>query len=1024
MSLSTSQRAAVERRGQDVCCVAGPGSGKTFVLVERFASLVESGVDPARILAITFTEKAATQIKDRVVRRFKDRQSIRRAVERAQVSTIHGLCRSLLSEHSIRAGIDPQFKVMDELGAAVEQSAAMDRVLDSLAANRRDSFLELAARWKSEKMERDLLSLYPRLRSAGGARRALSSLPAYQPEALAERFARELLSLLATPMKQTAGARKREAAAREWVARLGQEDLLEWSRALPFDGRSGSPGDPVRESIDSLREQLLAVRREAVGAAHQHLLPFVRDLFELFEEEYERRKRALAALDFDDLESKALALLERDPAVQQQVQERFDAVLMDELQDTNPIQWRIVDHIRRPSRFFAVGDPNQSIFGFRGAEPELFSRFRDSVKAGGEIDVLTENYRSRQEILDAATGALARSGRGVTEHKLTAAKPFPASSQPAVELLLAGGDADDILWTARRLRELYGTLLIGEEGKQRPARFSDMAILARTATPFGRIQEALARFGIPYKVERGSNFFEEPPVIDLVNLLRALDNPDDDIALFGVLRSPLFGVTDEEIALCRLEQRLAPPRAAERLDQLRCSIADAAPQPALARFLDETGFFARLAPQASANVAKFFSLLDKLAEEQPGDLRAWLDSIDQLRDSGKETSAPVLDAGDAITVLTIHKAKGLEFPIVAVVNVQASARGDTAPIAFRPELGLGLRWRDPSDVNQGIGDPIFNAVRVEDSRIGDGEEDRLLYVAMTRAEEKLLLSWREGTQGMGSDWPALITQGLSARIDEGAVAVLHCSGEPEILPPPEVFQAEPPPLITPVTETPAETGAVAVTTLAVFENCPWRYYLQFLAGWPQPETEPEWLEGSTEPGGAAFGTEVHNALAGLPAGEAARELAASFTSSGLGQRAASALKIFNEFDFLIELEGHLLRGQIDLWFEDGGGVVLVDYKTDRALDEARLAQYSMQLRYYALALEKLNGRLPDEAWLFDLRGSKPHSVGLTRPELDECLETWRRFQRMRSAMEYPARPGGQCARCPYSAGVCSSAQQS
>jgi CRISPR/Cas system-associated exonuclease Cas4 (RecB family) len=184
------------------------------------------------------------------------------------------------------------------------------------------------------------------------------------------------------------------------------------------------------------------------------------------------------------------------------------------------------------------------------------------------------------------------------------------------------------------------------------------------------------------------------------------------------------------------------------------------------------------------------------------------------------------------------------------------------------------------------------------------------------------------------------------------------------------------------------------------------------------------LEGSTEPGGAAFGSEVHNALAGLPAGEAARELAASFTSSALGQRAASSLNKFNEFDFLIELDGHLLRGQIDLWFEDGGGVVLVDYKTDRTLDEARLARYSRQLRFYALALEKLNGRLPDEAWLFDLRGSKPHSVSLTRPDLDECLEVWRRFQSMRGAMEYPARPGAQCARCPYSAGACPSAQQS
>ncbi len=997
MSLSPAQQGAVGRRNQDVCCVAGPGSGKTFVLVERFAALVASGLEPAKVLAITFTDKAATQIKERLVKRFDDQRDIRRAVERAQVSTIHGLCNALLSEHAIRAGLDPQFKVIDELAAGMEQASAMDRVLDSLLENRRAEFLELAAKWKSENLSGDLLRVFPRIRTAGGAARALGRLPMYEPMAKAATLARDIEVLLATPAKQTPGTVQREQNARQWIARLETEDLLEWSKALPFRGRTGAAGDPIKESIILLKEQLAAVRREAIGAAHQHLLPLVRDIFTLFEEEYARRKRALAALDFDDLEEKALALLDRDSVVRSLVQERFDAILMDELQDTNPIQWQIVDRIRRPGRFFAVGDLNQSIFRFRSAEPELFRQYRETVEnAGGAVDILQENYRSRQPILDAAVSVLVPVNRGVAAHSLLGVKQFPVSGEPAVEMLRVGADDNEFLWVASRLRALYGTLMIGEEGEQRPARFSDMAILARAKTSFPKIQDALGRFGIPYFVERGSNFFEEPAIIDLVNLMRVLQQPDDDIALFGVLRSPLFGVSDEEIALLRLERGLAPPAAAARLDALRRVIIDAPPQPALAQFLDETGYWGRLGSQAHADAVKFFTLLDGLAEDHPGDLEEWLQQIDQMRADGKETTAPILEAGDAVTVLSIHKSKGLEYPIVAVVNLHSPTRSDTNPVGFHASIGLGLRWRDPADPNQGIEDPVLNAVRGLDSRQQEGEDDRLLYVAMTRAEERLLLSWRDTSRGRKSEWPRMIEAGLAQAISPGFASMTDLSGQPDIPPPPVLADVPSPPAVVPLRQDPPDTGAVAVTSLSVFASCPWRYYLQSVVAWPQPDLELEVVEGSTEPGGTSFGTRVHDALAGLPADEAAHQMAANFINSDLGRRASRALRTFKEFDFLVELEGYLLRGQIDLWFEEPAGVVLVDYKTDRSLTPERLTQYEMQLRFYALALRKLTGELPVEVWLFDLRASKPQPVSLNVSELDDCLAAWRGFQAIRA----------------------------
>jgi ATP-dependent exoDNAse (exonuclease V) beta subunit len=999
------------------------------VLVERFASLVASGIDAARILAITFTEKAATQIKDRVVKRFEREPELRRAVERAPVSTIHGLCNSILSEHAIRVGIDPQFKVMDELAAKVEQSAAMESVLDKVAAERRETFLEFAGKWKSEDVARDLLGAFPRIRGAGGVARALAQTPRYDPRRAARELVGELEALLSAQIKHTEGTRRREAAAREWISRMEASDLLEWSARLPFDGRTGSKGDPIKDSIDSLKEKLEGVRREAIAAAQEHLIPFVRDIYSLFEQEYARRKRIGAMLDFDDLEERTAELLESEAETRRAIQERFDAILMDELQDTNPIQWRIVNLIRRPNRFFAVGDLNQSIFGFRSAEPALFREYGRSVReSGGEIDRLEENYRSRQAILDAATGVLVPVNRGVDKHRLVSGKSFPPREEPAVEILKASADSDDLMWLARRLRDLHGTLEVGEEGKRRKARFSDMAILARTTTPFAGIQAALTRFGIPFVVERGSNFFEEPVVLDLVNLLRVLHQPDDDIALFGVLRSPLFGVADEEIAKLRLEGRIAPAAAQDRLDRLRRDTAGIPPQPALARLLDETGYLERLQRQGRADLVKFFSLLDQLEEESPGNLGAWIDRIDELRSDAKETSAPILEAGDAVTVLSIHKSKGLEFPIVAVANLHAPAKSDTDPIAFHPAVGLGLRWRVPGDESEGVGDPILFATRELDSRRQEGEDDRLLYVAMTRAEERLVLCWREGGRGRRSEWPRMVEAGLRQAIEAGEVAVAEVSGEPEIPPPPRTAAMDAPPAVAAREEQSGEGGAVAVTALAVFAACPWRYYLQSAAGWPQQEAAPELaegsLEGSTEPGGKSFGTEVHNALAGLPAGEEAVEFAAQFTSSELGLRAAAATSAFREFDFIVELEGHLLRGQIDLWFEEAGKLILVDYKTDRRLSADRLAEYSRQLRFYALAIRKLKGTIPHQALLFDLRGAKPIKVSLEESELEECLEAWRRFQRMRQERDFPPQPGQQCAACPYSLRACPAAPQS
>jgi ATP-dependent exoDNAse (exonuclease V) beta subunit len=1026
MDLSPEQRQAVARAGQDACCVAGPGSGKTTVLVERFAWLVEQGLDPASSLAITFTEKAATQIKAKLVKRFRDDAPRRRAMERAPVSTVHAFCLGLLREHALAAELDPAFTVMDERESEAEQSAAMETVLDRLAAQRQPEFAAWADAWPASDMAKALRSVYESLRMGGGAVQALSRLAQFDPRIDLDAVELDLREMLdASPAPTTDAQRRRFDTGRAWLAARAATDPLEWLAAFTMDKRGLKTGHPLYDGLARLRLRIAAAQRACVGALHTAQRATARDALIAFEQEYLSRKRARAVLDFTDLEERALALLEGSPELRRLTQERYDAVLMDELQDTNPVQWRILDCVRRAGRFFAVGDINQSIYGFRHAVPQQFSAFEQAVsEQGGIIDRLERNYRSREEILAAVTAiTVTQPCAGVSTHRLLTGRAYPAAAGPFVEVQRAESSEgnEEALWLARRLRELHGTP-VGDP--PRPARFSDMAILARSNQPFDALEAALERFSIPCVVARGRNFFEAPEILDLTNWLRVLDNPLNEIPLYALLRSPFFGISDQELMRLRLNGRQAPEEALARIGAARALRDEIPVDRTLARLLDDSGYLYLLAPRARSNVDKFLGLMRELDAAAPGDLAGHLDHIAELRATGKEPHAPEVEAADAVQILSVHSAKGLEFPIVALAFMQRGAGGFDQPVCWSPRLGLGLRWRVPGST-ESLPDPVFDAFHSELSEREKAEEDRLLYVAMTRAEERLVLSWTE-KKGPGSRWPAQVEAGLRiawpAGLDEVAESE-HCrvvrrAGEPELLDPPHTLAATEPVVVSPRPATPQAPAGVAVTSLSVFDACPRRYFLQSVLGWPRPQSG----EATGATGAMALGTEVHEYLGGLraEASPEARELSSVFEQSELAARAGRAARVERELDFLADIGGTLLRGQIDLYFEQDGLGVLVDYKTDRHMNDARLRAYTLQLRLYALALERTTGRAPREAWLFSLRDGTAHAVDVSPAALTEARQAIERWSDAETRGDFPLRETAECRWCPFVAGACPS----
>jgi ATP-dependent exoDNAse (exonuclease V) beta subunit len=1007
--------------------VAGPGSGKTTVLVERFAWLISSGLSPSAILAITFTEKAATEIKTRLVARYHEDAARRREVERATVCTIHAFCNGLLQEHAVAAGIDPRFRVMDAREAGIAHAAAMEAVLNCLALERREEFRALADVWPADDPAAALRSIHEALRMAGGARQALRRLPVFDPEGELDSVAAAVRQMLEqSPPPATDPQRRRLDGGWDWLGRRAAAEPLAWLAQFAMDRKGLKPGHPVYEDLPRVKAMLEQARRSVVGSMFLSQRALAVEALIEFESEYTQAKRAASALDFEDLQELTLALLEKDSEIRRQTSERYDAILMDELQDTNPVQWRILNLVRRPGRFFAVGDVNQSIFGFRYAAPEQFEAFQQSVaEAGGEIDRLQHNYRSRPEILRAVEAITTRpSCPGVTPHQLISARDYPPGAGPFVEIQRIESDDDqaEALWIAHRLRELHGTLLVGDP--PRPATFGDMAILARTKAPFEALESALQLAGIPCSMDRGKNFFLEQEILDLTNCLRVLANPADEIGLFGLLRSPLFGVSDDELLSIRRDKdKLAPPAALARIARLREFRGELPTDRILARFLDETGFLWVLDVKGLANVDKFLHLMRSLDEAGHVTLEAKLLFIEQQRDSGREPNAPQVEASDAVQILTVHSAKGLEFPVVVMAGMQRGSGGMTQPIGWSPGAGLGMSWRLPN-TSENVQDPALAAHISETNRREDDEEDRLLYVGMTRAEELLILSWKDAKRPM-SRWPAQVEGGLQIQwpgegqsVQAGGLRVSRLNGVPERLAPVAVAKTQGTVVDTrPLPVSPESSASITVSALAAFVDCPRRYYLQHFIGWPQPERRSE---GASPGGGKALGTEVHEYLGGLreEVSAEARALAQRFLDSDLGRRAAAAERVHREFDFLFDAGGTLLSGQIDLWFEERGRVILVDYKTDRNLDEDRLRGYEMQLRLYAAALGRELGRPVDEAWLFALRERVAHAVHPGTEE--EGLAPLRELQSAERSLDFPLRTAPRCQWCPYYEEACPS----
>ena len=886
---NAQQQAAIDARGS-VFVAAGAGTGKTAVLVERFVrAVVDDGLDVDSLLVITYTERAAGELRARIRSELiaRGRPDLALELDGAWVSTIHGFCRRLLGAYPLVAGVDPAFRVLDEPQALVLQAEAFSTALERFCAVDEAERWQLLATYGAVGLRRMLVEVYATLRSAGR-------------ELVLEPGTRASLEPCVSALRDAASSLLADAGATDAQhdAASAALELLEAStlpeRLLALADLK--PRGPRAATFVEARDRVVAAALEDLAARDRELL---QELLTAFAAAYGEAKARESALDFEDLQLRTRDLLRDHEDVCERERGRFRSIMVDEFQDTNRLQTEILDRLTVGADvdLFVVGDEFQSIYGFRHADVAVFRERRDAAPT---VLPLTLNHRSRPEVLS-AVNELFGAEFGDEFQRLEPADDGGGSAlRNAFELLVtdkvAAGETG-VHWrrsearhVARRVRELV------DAGDATPG---EIVLLFAAGTDAEWFEEELRAVGLPTYRAAGRSYFGQQQVVDLLAYLRLLQNRYDDEALLTVLTSPFVGVSNDALVLLRAEAQRQPIfRSLERSlpgdlsqDDLRMLLAfrqryerllDVAAHEPLEllceRVIVEHDYdLAVLAREDGhrryANLRKLARLARSYEELRGADLEGFVEFVEGQEALGAKESDAVFEEGaDAVRLLTIHAAKGLEFKVVVVADA-GRVRPPVSDILALSDGRFGFKVAHPATGTR-VSTTSYQDVKDHRERAERAERLRLYYVAMTRAMERLLVSGSVGPAGEGgeatpigwalgrlgleeiargaSEGPVEVERGSATvvvRVDTGqpdpakAVAPTEAphgtvlatetgqlalfEGSGEALPPPAPRLRE----LTVVPEPPLHrVTRLSFSALALFERCSYRYYAERVAG--------------------------------------------------------------------------------------------------------------------------------------------------------------------------------------------------
>lgn len=881
VQLTREQRLSL-RTDRPVVVIANAGSGKTRVLVERYFSLLmELGAEAIRsVVAITFTRAAAAEMFSRIAQRLEQMLAdpayqsqweklkyLRERLSGARISTIHSFAAQLLRDYAVEAALPPFFSELSEYESLKLKKDVLNDMLDYSIQNEDDPvgralkqfFLYYTPSTGMEVLEMLLqsseqFSQWYRAVSHSSVEELLSKRDQVLFHTLAQLLRRycESAMVLLEKVVWSENGEKEATAHRNWITTVQEKELQEnyafwetlfqqWkSRHESLFTKQGTLrkkfiSQPVSSSllipVQNAYEDAERLVQTFPNKHYDHqMFELLRSIFSFLAEvlqEAVKQKKEAGKLDFDDLQLLTLQVLEQHPAVVQELKKRIRYIMVDEFQDTNVVQYEIIrrlsaiDDPQNGANLFVVGDPKQSIYGFRGSDVRVFhtvqqeiqelnraveetqrlqfvqlkdekvelrsaeereglvrltASFRMVPRLAGFVNILCRRlFESGMSEYDVEYDELIPA-RSLFDHgsitMLCAVQPPLSDEESAEEEAIQEAElvAQFILKAVNGMPPLYCGEYRGEAEAEelRPIRYSDIAILLRARSGIENLTQVLRRYHIPFMVYAGVGFYQQPEIQDLRSFLLFVNNWRDDVSLAGILRSPFFELDDEDLLFLsrfpgdslweKMQEAVGQAVTGEKQKIVHAyttlqEFLSLAPRLSLSlllrTFVERSGWKGKIAAadrsdQMLANVEKLIQLAREYESRGFVSLYDFAEELlERAQFEQKEGEAELVAGKDVVRIMTIHAAKGQEFPCVILYNMNARTQGNHSQLFFpHSQFGGAIEWRKESPEGgwQKLSTPAVVLAKMEQEARETAEMKRLLYVALTRAQDHLVLS--------------------------------------------------------------------------------------------------------------------------------------------------------------------------------------------------------------------------------------------------------------------------------------------
>lgn len=1043
---------AIENINCNLAVNAGAGTGKTWVLTERFLYILDHGnleknKEIESIVAITFTNKATQEMKDRI------RQAIRKRfnedgkwkrfyieMEKANISTIHSFCGNILRDNALQLNLDPSFTILDkEKADRILITTINDILIEELETDENlFNMMILLKIGNLEKIRDELKSIYTKIRNGGytieyvrqKTKSYLDSIDVAEKDEILNDIKEKFIYL----MENTRSNSKfnKIKGQDEWIrfseGTYSKEELLPILEYLYKNiGKNTKLNDTIEELKNSF-EKAFSIYEKDFSWCYD----IVFRLLGKIDREYMRRKEEISSLDYEDLQFLVLKLLE-DESMRKKYQNKYRYIMIDEFQDTNELQKKIFyklcskESLLDRNNLFIVGDPKQSIYGFRGADLDVFYEVVDDIKRTSSMEVinLNRNFRSVNTVIDFVNEIFSK----VMGNKYVPLKAENNSKNDKdVEIIEVDTNDDSKDKNYIESRSIAGR--IRELVDNGDFDYKDFCLLFRSTNDIAVYEDALKEYHIPFYNVSGKDFFKSQEIKDIINALKAISNRYDTIPTVGFLRSPMIGVSDEaiywllknkesslydtlekDIDYIDEDDKLKIKKAYEILNELIIKKDIYGVSKILKELLEKTLYKQVLqlkddGRQMILNVEKFVNICNEFDKSSTSSLEDFLNYIEDIKKSDEfEMAKAKMYSEDAnvVKIMTIHKSKGLEFQVVIIPQMTKKKPNDNGIFVFHKDFGLGLRIFKNT--------PLVNKIKDKIKAKDEEEDERILYVAMTRAKSKLILGW-QGKKGIFKGM-------IQDHIDMDKVTYINKQYEKpkeneedkrihKDLNMPN-YKSKGIPLLKGMKSYKAKIFTnYTATQFMDFIQCKRKFYLKYYRKLPIENIKKINIKNGNNSilDGITKGNIVHKFCQyyrkDMDKIELLKQIVKSYGYS-YSQRIESQLdryienylglykedceEIFSEKEFFLNIGNAYIRGIIDRINIKNGEGEIIDFKTNKVKDIKRIKQiYEPQLQLYANALKSIMNININRAAIYLLDTKDIIEIDISKEKLNKNLE--------------------------------------